>query len=261
MAWSPATPVRPDRPEARSRQSIGTDKVSRVSRAALVAEVRDRLLGESFPRSTMLLIVSVCGGCAFLFSAASLSAGLESMAIRYLLSAAIGYGAFIVLVRAWIAYRRGTLDPGLDAVDALDSGAESTEIVHGGRGGGGSPGSSEGLEIQGSDRLADVPLDFDDLWPVIVAVLLTIGGLVAILYVVYLAPLLLAEVALDAALVSGVYRRLRRREDARHWVGGVLRRTSMPALALMCFATLLGFVLRVAVPDAQSIGDVLRALG
>jgi hypothetical protein len=107
---------------------------------------------------------------------------------------------------------------------------------------------------------ASMAFDLDELWWVVVVVVLLVGGLVAILYVVYMAPVLLAEVALDAALVSAMYRRLHRR-DVGHWIGAVLRRTWLPALVLTLFMTLLGFALQRAVPEARSIGDVLRVMG
>jgi len=217
------------------------------SRSVLIREIREHLTRRSFPRSTMLLIVIASGGCAFLGSAVSLSAGLESMAIRYLLGTATGYGAFIGLIRAWIAYRRRGGLPNLDFVDFVDLPMDL-----------GSRSVSRSVEIESSVDLPDVPLDWDELWPIIVAFLLAIGGGIAILYVVYMAPVLLAEVALDAALVSAVYRRLRRR-DAGHWMGTVLRRTWAPAVALALFATLAGFLLQNALPEAQSIGDVYRA--
>lgn len=228
-------------------------------RSVLIREIREHLAHRSFPRSTMLLIVIASGACAFLGSAVSLSAGLESMGIRYLLGTAIGYCAFIGLIRAWIAYRRGSL-PDFDFIDLVDlptdlgSKSASRSIRGGGSGGSG----SRRPKIESPVDLPDVPLDWDELWPVIVAFLLAIGGLIAILYVVYMAPVLLAEVALDAALVSAVYRRLQRR-DAGHWMGAVLRRTWVPAVALALFATLAGFLLQNALPEAQSIGDVYRA--
>jgi hypothetical protein len=78
-------------------------------------------------------------------------------------------------------------------------------------------------------------------------------------YVIYAAPLLLAEVALDAALVSTAYRKLRR-EEAGHWAGAVLRRTWLPAVVLVASLVAAGYALQRIVPEAQSIGGVVRAL-
>jgi hypothetical protein len=66
-------------------------------------------------------------------------------------------------------------------------------------------------------------------------------------------------VALDAALVGGLYRRLRR-QDARHWLDSALWRTWLPALATSLLLMAIGFALQWAVPNAQSIGRVVREL-
>ena len=85
------------------------------------------------------------------------------------------------------------------------------------------------------------------------------GGAVAIGYVIYAAPLLLSEVALDAAVASTLYRRLRK-DDVSHWAVTVLRRTWIPAAAIMLFAALGGYALQRVAPEARSIGGVVRAL-
>ena len=79
------------------------------------------------------------------------------------------------------------------------------------------------------------------------------------LYVVYAAPALLAEVALDAALVAGINRRLRK-EDARHWLDSAFRHTWLPALIVASCLYAAGMAFQWAAPDARSIGDVVRAL-
>jgi hypothetical protein len=99
--------------------------------------------------------------------------------------------------------------------------------------------------------------DADDLWPVVVAAVCVLGGAIAIAYVIYAAPLLLAEVALDAAVVSALYRRLRK-QDTSHWTITVLRRTWIPAVVLLIFAAVGGAMLERIAPEAHSIGGVIR---
>ena len=264
------------------------------SRAALVAEIRTRLLSESFPRVTIFVIVAIAGGCAFLFSALTLSAGLYSMAVRYGLAALAGYLAFAALIRAWIAWQRGRLEPDLD-LPGLDfdlpvSQPSGPSLFTGGRsGGGGASASWSGAggnapvpmpvvapppatqnaavesvrvrEIASARQVSGVSkaLDADDLWPVILAAVLALGAIVAVGFVVFSAPTLLAEVVLDAGLMSTVYRRLRR-QDAGHWTGAVFRRTWLPALAVILFTAGAGFALQLAAPEARSIGGVIRSL-
>ena len=77
--------------------------------------------------------------------------------------------------------------------------------------------------------------------------------------VVSSAPVLLAEVALDAALVGTVYRRLRH-EDRSYWAMTALRQTWVSAALLVTFMTVLGFALQQLTPGGDSIGDVIRRL-
>jgi hypothetical protein len=132
------------------------------------------------------------------------------------------------------------------------------------------PAGEEAAECGGAWARADSPaadvaeaaggsLDADELWLAVLALALALGGLCAAAYVIYTAPLLLAELALDAALVSAVYRRVRRR-DARHWSRGVLRRTWLPALLLVASFWLVGLALSSAAPEARSVGEALAAL-
>jgi hypothetical protein len=100
--------------------------------------------------------------------------------------------------------------------------------------------------------------DDDAVW-IVLALAIAAAGLVAVLYVVYAAPLLLAEVALDAAVMSGIYRRLRR-DDAQHWTTGVFRHTWIPALVIVACAAGVGFCAQQIAPEARSIGGVIRAI-
>ena len=109
----------------------------------------------------------------------------------------------------------------------------------------------------------DIGVDADEAWPVVLAIiiggLLALGGLFALLYVIYAAPVLLAEVALDAALVAGIYRKLRK-EDARHWLTSAIGRTWKPAAIVAGCLSLAGMIVQWATPDALSIGDVIARL-
>lgn len=258
---------------------------SLASRAQLVAELRARLLSESFPRVTISVIVALAGGVAFLFSALTLSAGLHSMALRYGLAALVGYLAFAALIRAWIAWQRGRLEPDLDLPleiplpSARSGGSAGPSLFTGGRSGGGGaslswsgdqpaavampviapPRPAGGSAIEAAGSGASKVFDADDLWPVILAAVLALGAVVAVGFVVVSAPTLLAEVALDAGLMSTVYRRLRQ-QDAGHWAGAVFRRTWLPALAVILLTAGAGYALQLAAPEARSIGGVIRSI-
>ena len=259
-----------------------------IARASLVEKLEMRLRAESFPRLIMTAMVSVAGGMAFLCSAAMLWAGVDSMAVRYGLAAAAGYLAFGLVLRAWMGWRRSWLDdvvdlptPDLDFSSSHGgSSGSSTSFFSGGRSGGG--GASESfapepytppveddsvpaLPVLGSSEKGDGVLstvaDADDgrIWLVVLALALAVGALVAVAFVVYSAPILLTEVAIDAGIMSGVYRNVRRHDDG-NWVGAVWRRTWIPAVVVIVCVSVAGYVLQLAVPDARSIGGVIRAV-
>jgi hypothetical protein len=260
-----------------------------ATRDALVSEIRDRLTRKDRPRLTILIILSMAGGAAFLTSFACLTVGLDSMAARYALASIAGYLAFVVLIRGWIAVCRGDWDTGgdlpnpFDAVDMVDTGvhagrggAQAAKAFAGGHSGGGGGGAAwipEPVEkvtstsVRQASSVASesgkgwgIPIDLDEgFFFIVIAILAALGGVLCVGYVIYIAPMLLAEVALDAALVSAAYRRLRK-EDVGHWTGAVFRRTWVPAAILVVFMSIAGFAAQRYAPEAQSIGGVIRAL-
>lgn len=111
---------------------------------------------------------------------------------------------------------------------------------------GGGSGPLDALDIDvGGDELA-IPL-------IVLAALL--GMALASLYVVYLAPVLLAEVLVDGAISYALYRHLRHQER-RHWLRGVVRHTAWPFTATAVFLAGMGWGMAVYAPEAKSIGEV-----
>lgn len=247
-----------------------------ASRHELVARIRERVIERGTPRLELLFIISLAGAAAFLVSFLALNSGLSSMPLRYPLAVAGGYLVFLALIRVWIAWHRGetAFDPDFD-LGVLDVDLPIARkppapdfFDGGGSGGGGATASFQGNSpvramstppMQSSSRGGGFSLDLDDAWPIVLAVICALGGIAAVIYVIYFAPLLLAEVALDAAIVSGLYRRLRR-EEMSHWAATTVRHTIVPACVLIVFAAGLGFALHAAAPDAVSIGGVIRQL-
>jgi hypothetical protein len=228
----------------------------------------------------MIGMVAIAGGAAFLFSALALRMGLEHMGVRYGLASVAGYFAFVGMVRAWIAWQRGRLGDALDAVDVVDvvdaANAFGPELIPaprsgpalfgGGRSGGagassawGEGGSVVTLESGGASKPGGWSFDFDDAWPIVVAVIGVVLGALAIVYTIWIAPVLLAEVALDAALVTALYSRMTK-ADAGTWLGATLRRTWVAGAALTVFMAITGTALTYVAPEARSIGGVLRSV-
>ena len=188
--------------------------------------------------------------CGFIVSFALLSAGMTSMPVRYAISGITGYISFLALLGVYITWKR-RLD-GIDlAPDALD--LASHALPSGGEG---------ALEPSGIASTSDGGswLDgFDELGWVVLALVAALAGLVAVGSIVWTAPALLAEVLVDALIVSSVSRHLADSER-RDWTMTAIRRTWLPAIVIVAGIVVAGWALQQAVPDAVSIGPALRAL-
>jgi len=219
-----------------------------------------------------MLIMAAAGGAGFLASVLMLGADLESfnsMTIRYPVAALCGYASFVLLIRVWIAMQRSAPDAGGDIIgevieESIDLGRLPSAFRDGASEGSGVSRVSVRRSVW--DSVFDTSggssgwdIDFgDSIWLAVGAVCV-LGGLFALVYVISMAPVLLAEVALDAAVVSVLYRRLRQ-DEAGSWLTTVLAHTWIPALILIAFTLLTGFALEQLAPDARSIGGVIRSL-
>ncbi len=242
-----------------------------VSRAALIQDLEVHHIAPGFPRLQLSLLLAIAGLAGFLTAVSLLRAGVEAMWVRYPLAVLGAYVGLLALLRLWIAWHRGwTPDADLPSGGHDHSAEVGREAAFGGgRSGGGGGGATwgEGGPTQAvaaaprrsGGTIGDLSLDADDGWWLIVAGVLVLGGALAVLYVVYIAPILLAEVALDAALVTAVYRRLRP-HDAQHWAVGVVRQTWIPATVLALCLSGAGFALQQVAPGARSIGGVVAHL-
>jgi hypothetical protein len=226
------------------------DASSQSPRSTLVAEIQHRLDRETFPRAIVLIMLTVAGAAAFLCSVVALDAGIESMARRYALATASGYLVFLLLIRVWIGVRRGYFPDEADVCDLAETAGDGARAVDTGSG------SGDGL-VDAASHGFDWSFDLDDLWWLALVVVAAGAGLVVVALVVSSAPVLLAEVALDAALVGTVYRRLRN-EERGYWATTALRQTWLSAAVLVAFMAVAGFALQQLAPDAVSIGDVVR---
>lgn len=237
-----------------------------------MSRLRQRLLAEHSARLVVLVAITLAAAIGFLVSAGALAIGVEQMAVRYLVAALAAYAAFLLLLNQWVRYRRRQLEPDLDLPDlGIDPAAavDAEALAFAGGETGGAGGGAEWDPASPQTHVAEqaahgamsegVDLDLDELWWVVLVFAILLGGVFGVLYVLYLAPALLAEAVLDGIVATAVYRRLRRR-DVNHWsVGMLLRRTWKPAAAVVASITLAGYLVQLFFPDADSIGDVVRA--
>ena len=276
-----------ERSYLRRQPSAATASVRRdryASRSVLVRKLAQEFTRDRAPRLELMIVLVLAGAAAFLASVWMLWWGgpaFERMALRYGAAALTGYIAFIGLIRLWIALHRPSRGPGLDpdiTADVIESavtapgstppcGEEAVdievdlplELEPGGISDTGTSGAARWSVLDTRGAGGGLDLDLDDLVWLLIAAVCTIAGAMAIAYVIYIAPVLLAEVALDAAIISALYRRLRA-DETGHWLTTVLTRTWVPALIVVAFAMIAGYALQVMAPEAKTIGGVIRAV-
>ncbi len=244
-----------------------------IRRAYAIQRVKARLAKESFPRLQMGLIVALTGGFGLLSSFALLQSGVGSMALRYPIALSLAYAFFLFLIWLWLRTNAQDYIDAPDLSGVLPTGQGGGEchapLKSGGDGdfgGGGAsgsfdgPGDAVGEAVSSpmktvSDSVASVA-EADELAIPLVAIALALGIALASFYVVYIAPVLFAEVLVDGALSYALFRRLNR-EDARHWLSSTFRHTLLPFVVTAAFLSGVGAAMAVYAPGAQSVGQVL----
>jgi hypothetical protein len=258
-------------------------------RDAIVLRVRDHLQRHGWPRVQMALMVAATGGVALLSSWALRAAGIEHLGWRYPLSLAVAWLAFLGLLGLWVRWNADdwaqALDAAGEAVDPVSAGLDlagealsRTRVPRpdlpwpgGGdfAGGGASAdftvapqAGGEGLAHtaarslgeQVGDAVGEVAGDADELVIPLVVVALVAGVAVASLWVVWSAPLLLAELVVDGALSWLLLRRLRE-QDRAHWFTTAVRRTALPFGLTALLLAVCGSVMHATAPAAGSLGE------
>ena len=252
-----------------------------MSREREVGRVRRALERLHSLRLQMMLIVALTAATGFLTSALLLSGGLHSMPLRYPIAVLGAYLAFLFFLWCWLRLRWE------DFVEMPDlgghmSGSGSSGVSSGGSGladiappwqggggqsgGGGASGSWDGGgSSASSDVLPDVgdavssSLDAEELVVVIIALLALAAALVAAFWIVWIAPTLFAELTLDAALATGLYKRLKKIEGD-HWLRTAIRRTIWPFVGVAVLFTAAGAAMHAYAPQAKSIGQVIKQM-
>ncbi|HEX8457628.1 MAG TPA: hypothetical protein VF656_10045 [Pyrinomonadaceae bacterium] len=281
----------------RKQREAPKGEAARDERGRAIERVRRRLARAGRPRLLVSFLLALTGASGFLISAALLRLGLTQMSVRYPLAVISAYGVFLLLLRLWLALQRRrsdgdgsdwTMDIGDGLPHLFDAGAsagrEAARATFGGAGdfggagagGGWTGGMSSGMSGDASGGvsggggssvldslpgLPDIDLDVDDgcFW-IIIPVAAILGVLFVMFYVVYIAPVFLAEILVDALLVAGLYKRLKGVEP-RHWLRSCVRRTLLPAVLATALFIAAGYLMERVAPDARSIGEFWQQIG
>lgn len=244
-------------------------------RSREIHKLRSKLEQHGYPRLQMALLVSITGASGFIASYVLLSNGLLTMWLRYLLAFGIAYLVFLGLLWLWLRTSASAYDGIESAIPVPDSIATpgTSHSAFSGQGGnfdgGGASGNFDSSltasSLDNSDNTifkdaAGVAGDADELAIPIFALLFLAGLILSSLWVIYMAPLLFAELLLDGVLAASLYKRLRGLEP-RHWLETALRRTALPfgitAIVLVCA----GLGLQHYAPDAHTLSQALSAVG
>jgi hypothetical protein len=223
-----------------------------------IESLKRRLQRKSYPRLHASLILLLTGLTCFLVSFTLLRLGLTAMWLRYPLAILVAYGVFLILLRVWLSLSRPRdwyLDEVVDTTTEVVS-SDSTEVSAPGGSWGQSVSTVTSTRSSGSSGFS-FDLDLDDGWFLLIVVVVLIAVLGAALYVVYIAPVLLAEILLDGVLLAGLYKQVKSIEH-KHWLRSAVGRTALPAVVVIVIFTIGGYAMQRIAPEAHSIGEVWK---
>jgi hypothetical protein len=257
-----------------------------------LARFKAALKKHFFLRFHMMLVLAGVFSSGLILSKLLLEAGVRSMLIRYPIVLVLSYLIFFVFIKLWLLYIRRNARSNLsdagscDAIILPDGSvapmgdiADLTKPGGGEFGGGGASGTfadvsaatdvpdSTGGAISaaavpqsgGSSCLPDIP-DIDDG----TIVLIVLGILLALilgvgLYLVYAAPAILSDAAVQAIMASSLYR-ASKRMDSPDWVGSIFRATWVPFTIMAILIIAVALVATHYCPGASKLSDVVRNL-
>ncbi|MBI3098636.1 MAG: hypothetical protein HYY93_10400 [Planctomycetes bacterium] len=216
--------------------------MSHPPRERAVTRIRSLLLREHSPRLQMTLVVVLTGLAGFLASAALLQIGMDSMALRYPISALIAYVAFLGMVWTMVKQYRVRVAPHLTGEERVRPILTASDED-----------SSDIPDLGDVGRLADS----DEGCAVVAALVACLALLGVAGYLIVTAPTLLAELVLDSFVVTGLYRRLRDLSEGE-WFLSAVTRTLLPAAVLVVLLCVAGAAFSVFAPRAHSLAGVIE---
>lgn len=248
-----------------------------LTRGSEIARARQQLQRGGWPRLQMAVIVMVTAVAGLLAAHLLRLGGLDTMLLRYPLAVLLAYLVFLLLMWAWLRWRGDSV---VDALPDAVGGGGSSSAPGGGpnwAGGGGHSGgggasaswtSASGSSASSSARTTSSDGSLLDLadgeagLPVLAigAVLaIAAGTLVAASWVIWSAPVLMAELLVDAAIAGGLYRRMQGMR-AQGWWRLCLAHTFWPLIGVLVFSAGLGWVAQEIAPHADTLADVLQTV-
>lgn len=234
----------------------------RLDSGSVAKRFRQRVLRQYFVRFHMSLLLVATTSCGVLASKLLLMAGLTSVLVRYPVAVALAYLVFVGLTKLWVAYV--LIDVPARRAVGPDGGSsfDPANIDLPGRGSGG-PSGGTSMSFGGGDAGGhwfsfpnlNLDIDLDDgIWilALLVLVLFGAGG-----YLIYVAPEILPDIALNALLASCLTGAAKKAE-AKGWLRSVFGATWIPLVLIM--ATTIGLAVTVhrTCPSAPKLMDAFH---
>lgn len=227
-------------------------------RRRVLGRLRGYLTRKRSPRAVLSGIMMLTALAGFAMSVGLLKLGLAPMWARYPLAVLGAWGIFLLLVRSWAERERESIRvdeelAGMGAQDEVFDGAPGRSVIDDG------PvrrGWNSWLDwLNPFELLVDDAAGFLAGLAILAAIIALFGMLFAVAGLIVQAEVLLAEVLLDAVLVSALYHRVQAKEP-RWWLEGALRLTVGPVVATLIFLMATGYLMQRYAPEARSIGAV-----
>ncbi|HLW66142.1 MAG TPA: hypothetical protein VKS79_12595 [Gemmataceae bacterium] len=234
-----------------------------------IGRIKQLLLRRGHPYLLMAIFLALMGLSGFLASVFMHACGLNSMAARYPLAVGVAYLVFLACLGIWLAAHRKSrgappptyhpagpnYGPYYDpyyydlfpwfTFPRVGSGSNAGTSSASGKSGS----SGGGLDLVDGDGLV--------LLVVILIAVAVLAALIASVYVIFIAPALLAELLVDGVFLAGLAGRLRA-PNAPHWSIGAIRRTWAPVAIIAVVFLVIGIALEFFVPGAHSMGEAIR---
>lgn len=197
------------------------------------------------------LIALCCLGCLWLSGALLRHAGVDALSLRFGLSLAVSYAAYLGLLRLWAAYLLSR-----EEADVADAAEIAWDVADAGSSAGGHALDALGLAAD-ADEGALLLLPLAAVIAMVLALAALLGTGVTLLFGVEVLMAVSVEVAL-AAFAAGLAWRHQRQFDRGGWLRCALRHTWAGALAFLVAGVGLGAALDRWMPEAQSLPHAVK---
>ena len=214
------------------------------------ARVREWLEERFFLRIHMTLILGGTFLAGVVMTRMLMQAGVNHLALRYVIAVCAAYFVFLILIRLWLSYVGSGGETHFDlARDGIDIGSEFVPDAPMPKfKGSGSSGSwTDGIDLGG---------DLEDLVVIVLLLALVVCICGFAIYFIWTAPALLSEAAFEAALAASLARRTKNATSG-NWMGSVFRATVVPFTVVLVISGLLGWFAQRRCPEARKLREAI----